>query len=288
MLDGPDHTAALPPPAAPDLAAPPNPAAPALAPTAWPAEYRRPYSRILLKLSGEALMGSQPYGIDPLVVTDIADQIRDVVAQGVQTSIVVGGGNIWRGLQAASKGMDRSTADYMGMLATVLNALALQDALETLGVQTRVQSALTIQEVAEPYIRRRALRHMEKGRVVVLAGGTGNPYFTTDSAAALRALELGAEAILMAKNYVDGVYSDDPRRNPDARRFYTLDYRYALEQGLRVMDSTALALCMDNNIPLIVFDLEHAGNIRRAAGGQPVGTFVGPVRTTLAEGEHHD
>jgi uridylate kinase len=251
----------------------------------WPGEYSRPYHRVLLKLSGEALMGNQPYGIDPLIVNSIAHQIRDVVAQGVQTSIVVGGGNIWRGLQASSKGMDRSTADYMGMLATVLNALALQDALEKLDVQTRVQSALTIQEVAEPYIRRRALRHMEKGRVVVLAGGTGNPYFTTDSAAALRALELGAEVILMAKNAVDGVYDDDPRRNRAARRFHTLDYRQALEMGLRVMDSTALALCMDNNIPLIVFNLEEQGNIRRAAGGQHVGTFVGPVATTLAKGE---
>jgi len=252
----------------------------------WPAAYSRPYRRVLLKLSGEALMGTASYGIDPLIVNNIAHQIRDVVAQGVQTSIVVGGGNIWRGLQASSKGMDRSTADYMGMLATVLNALALQDALENLDVQTRVQSALTIQEVAEPYIRRRALRHMEKGRVVVLAGGTGNPYFTTDSAAALRALELGAEAILMAKNGVDGVYDDDPRQNRAARRFHTLDYRQALEMGLRIMDSTALALCMDNTIPLIVFDLEEQGNIRRAASGQHVGTFVGPVATTLAEGEH--
>jgi uridylate kinase len=256
--------------------------------TAWPAQYSKPYSRVLLKLSGEALMGTAHYGIDPLVVNSLARQVRDIVAQGVQTSIVVGGGNIWRGLEASSKGMDRSTADYMGMLATVLNALALQDALEAVGVQTRVQSALTIQEVAEPYIRRRALRHMEKGRVVVLAGGTGNPYFTTDSAAALRALELGAEAILMAKNDVDGVYEADPKHHPTARRFQTLDYRQALEMNLRIMDSTALALCMDNRIPLIVFNFQEPGNIRRAVSGQHVGTFVGPVATTLAEGDNND
>ena len=266
-----------------------NPFAPADgAATAWPAHFSRPYKRVLLKLSGEALMGEQHFGIDPTIVNSIAHQVRDVVAQGVQTSIVVGGGNIWRGLEASSKGMDRSTADYMGMLATVLNALALQDALEKLDVQTRVQSALTIQEVAEPYIRRRAIRHMEKGRVVVLAGGTGNPYFTTDSAAALRALELGAEAILMAKNVVDGVYDDDPQRNPAARRFVTLDYRQALEMGLRVMDSTALALCIENRIPLIVFNLQEPGNIRRAVSGQHVGTFVGPVTTTLAKGADDD
>jgi uridylate kinase len=257
------------------------------APTAWPAAYSRPFQRVLLKLSGEALMGDQPYGIDPVIVNGIARQIRDIVAQGVQTSIVVGGGNIWRGLEASSKGMDRSTGDYMGMLATVLNALAMQDALEKLGVQTRVQSARTIQEVAEPYIRRRALRHMEKGRVVLLAGGTGNPYFTTDSAAALRALELGAEAILMAKNDVDGVYDADPKVHPAARRFVTLDYRQALEMNLRVMDSTALALCMENRIPLIVFNLLEPGNIRRAVSGQHVGTFVGPVATTLVEGDDH-
>ncbi|HUS17138.1 MAG TPA: UMP kinase [Chloroflexia bacterium] len=256
--------------------------------TAWPAQYSKPYSRVLLKVSGEALMGKEHYGIDPIVVNSLARQVSDIVAQGVQTSIVVGGGNIWRGLEASSKGMDRSTADYMGMLATVLNALALQDALEAVNVQTRVQSALTIQEVAEPYIRRRALRHMEKGRVVVLAGGTGNPYFTTDSAAALRALELGAEAILMAKNDVDGVYEADPKRNPTARRFKTLDYRQALEQNLRIMDSTALALCMDNRIPLIVFNFQEPGNIRRAVSGQHVGTFVGPVATTLAEGDNND
>ncbi len=218
----------------------------------------------------------------------MATQIAEIAQAGVSVAVVVGGGNIWRGKVHEEHGMDRSTADYMGMLATVLNALALQDALEKLDVQTRVQSALTIQEVAEPYIRRRALRHMEKGRVVVLAGGTGNPYFTTDSAAALRALELGAEAILMAKNAVDGVYDDDPHANPAARRFATLDFRQALERGLRIMDSTALALCMDNNIPLIVFDLEEAGNIRRAVSGQHVGTFVGRVPTTLAEGERND
>ncbi len=257
-------------------------ALPADAINGWPTGYTRPYQRILLKLSGEALMGTQLYGIDPAVVNGIAAQVSDIVAQGVQTSIVVGGGNIWRGLEASAKGMDRSTGDYMGMLATMLNALALQDALEKIGVQTRVQSALTIHQVAEPYIRRRALRHMEKGRVVVLAGGTGNPYFTTDSAAALRALELGAQAILMAKNDVDGVYEADPKLDPTARRYQTLAYQHALETGLKVMDSTALALCMDNHIPLIVFNLNTAGNIRRVVGGEQVGTFVGPVATTLA------
>jgi uridylate kinase len=255
---------------------------------AWPADFSRPYRRVLLKLSGEALMGSLPYGIDPLVVGSIAAQVRDVVAQGVQISIVVGGGNIWRGLEASSKGMDRSTGDYMGMLATVLNALALQDALEKIDVQTRVQSAITIQEVAEPYIRRRALRHMEKGRVVLLAGGTGNPYFTTDSAAALRALELGCQAILMAKNAGDGVYDAERRLEPAARRYFTLDYRHALEKNLRIMDSTALALCMDNKIPLIVFNLQEPGNIRRAASGEHLGTFVGPVATTLIGGDGND
>jgi len=233
------------------------------------------YQRILLKLSGEALAGDQGSGIDPVVVNTIAHQIRDVVAQGVQVAIVVGGGNIWRGIAASAQGMDRSTADYMGMLATVLNALALQDALEKRDVHTRVQSAIAMHEVAEPYIRRRAIRHMEKGRVVILAAGTGNPYFSTDTASALRALELGADVILMAKNKVDGVYTDDPFRNPAATKFEELSYRQALEMDLKVMDSTAMALCMDNCLPIIVFNLQEQGNILRVTMGEHVGTKVG-------------
>lgn len=233
------------------------------------------YSRILLKLSGEALAGDVGSGIDPKVVNSIADQIKDVVEHGVQVAIVVGGGNIWRGIAASAQGMDRSTADYMGMLATVLNALALQDALEKRKVFTRVQSAIAMHEVAEPYIRRRAIRHMEKGRVVILAAGTGNPYFSTDTAAALRALEIGAEVILMAKNKVDGVYSDDPAHNPDAVKFDSLSYKQAIEMGLRVMDTTAMALCMENYLPLVVFNLQERGNILRVALGERVGTNVG-------------
>jgi uridylate kinase len=233
------------------------------------------YSRILLKLSGEALAGDVGSGIDPKVVNSIADQVKDVVEHGVQVAIVVGGGNIWRGIAASAQGMDRSTADYMGMLATVLNALALQDALEKRKVFTRVQSAIAMHEVAEPYIRRRAIRHMEKGRVVILAAGTGNPYFSTDTAAALRALEIGAEVILMAKNKVDGVYSDDPALNPDAVKFDTLSYKQAIEMGLRVMDTTAMALCMENFLPIVVFNLQQRGNILRVAMGEPVGTNVG-------------
>ncbi len=233
------------------------------------------YHRILLKLSGEALAGDVGSGIDPNVVNNIAEQIRDVVARGVQVAIVVGGGNIWRGIAAAAQGMDRSTADYMGMLATVLNALALQDALEKRDVHTRVQSAIAMHEVAEPYIRRRAIRHMQKGRVVILAAGTGNPYFSTDTAAALRALEVGADVILMAKNRVDGVYTDDPFRNPEARKFEELSYRQALDLDLRVMDSTAMALCKDNDLPIVVFNLQESGNILRVAMGEHVGTKVG-------------
>jgi len=232
------------------------------------------YGRILLKLSGEALAGDVGSGIDPHVVNSIADQIKEVVDRGVQVAIVVGGGNIWRGLAASAQGMDRSTADYMGMLATVLNALALQDAIEKRKVFTRVQSAIAMHEVAEPYIRRRAIRHMEKGRVVILAAGTGNPYFSTDTAAALRALEIGAEVILMAKNKVDGVYSDDPAHNPHAVKFDTLSYKQAIEMGLRVMDTTAMALCMENFLPLVVFNLQERGNILRVAMGEPVGTNV--------------
>ncbi len=237
-------------------------------------ESRSPYSRIVLKLSGEALMGNMGYGVDPAVVTALADEISRVVAEGVQVAIVVGGGNIWRGLAASSRGMDRATADYMGMLATVINALALQDALEHHGVQTRVQTAVEMHQVAEPYIRRRAIRHMEKGRVVILAGGTGNPYFTTDTAAALRALEIGAEVILMGKNHVDGVYSDDPKRNPNATLFKTVSHQEALERNLRVMDQSALALCRENKLPIVVFDLLKPGNIESAALGEDVGTLV--------------
>lgn len=233
-----------------------------------------PFSRVVLKLSGEALMGDTGYGIDPAVVTALADEISRVVAEGVEVAIVVGGGNIWRGLAASSRGMDRATADYMGMLATVINALALQDALEHQGVQTRVQTAVEMHQVAEPYIRRRAIRHMEKGRVVILAGGTGNPYFTTDTAAALRALEIGAEVILMGKNHVDGVYSEDPKLNPNASRYTVLSHQEALERNLRVMDQSALALCRENELPIVVFDLMTPGNIERAALGEGVGTLV--------------
>lgn len=232
------------------------------------------YSRILLKLSGEALMGAQPYGIDPQVINLIAEEIKRVCTMGVQVAVVVGGGNIWRGLSAASSGMDRASADYAGMLATVLNGLTLQDALERIGVHTRVQTAIEMNAVAEPYIRRRAIRHMEKGRVVILAAGTGNPYFTTDTAAALRAVEIGAQVLLMAKNGVDGIYSADPRTDPQAERFAHITYLEALQRNLRVMDASALSLCMDNGTPIIVFDLNTAGNIVRAVRGEPIGTIV--------------
>jgi uridylate kinase len=229
---------------------------------------------VLLKLSGEALMGDEPYGIDPQVVATIARQVRRVCQLGVEVAIVVGGGNIWRGISAAATGMDRASADYAGMLATVLNALALQDALERLGVHTRVQTAIEMHQVAEPYIRRRAIRHMEKGRVVILAAGTGNPYFTTDTAAALRAVEIGAQVLLMAKNGVDGVYSADPRQDPTAERFEHITYLEALQRNLRVMDASALSLCMDNDLPIIVFNFQEPGNIERAVLGEPIGTVV--------------
>ncbi|HUP27648.1 MAG TPA: UMP kinase [Chloroflexia bacterium] len=228
----------------------------------------------MLKLSGEALAGEAGSGIDPDIVNAIADQIKEVLTLGVQIAVVVGGGNIWRGIAASAKGMDRAGADYMGMLATVLNALALQDALEKRDVMTRVQSAIAMHEVAEPYVRRRAMRHMEKGRVVILAAGTGNPYFSTDSAASLRALELGAEVLLMAKNRVDGVYTDDPFVNPNATKFDTLSYRQAIELDLRVMDTTAMALCMENYLPIVVFNLQENGNILRVVMGEQVGTVV--------------
>ena len=240
------------------------------------AETRRPaYRRIVLKLSGEALAGSLGYGIDPPVLDRIGAEVRDVADLGVQLAIVIGGGNIFRGVAASAGGMDRATADYMGMLATIINALALQDSLEKAGVQTRVLSAIEMRAVAEPYIRRRAIRHLEKGRVVIFAAGTGNPYFSTDTAAALRALEIGAEVILMAKNKVDGVYSDDPFRNPEAVKFDSLSYKQAIEMGLRVMDTTAMALCMENHLPIVVFNLQENGNILRVAMGEPVGTNVG-------------
>lgn len=236
---------------------------------------RRPYKRIILKFSGEALVAAGNFGIDPAIVGKLARDIAEVQhQQDIEIAVVIGGGNIWRGMSASTQGMDRATADYMGMLATVLNALALQDALEQLGVETRVQTAVDMHQIAEPFIRRRAIRHMEKGRVVILAAGTGNPYFTTDTAAALRAAELGAEVILMAKNGVDGVYSADPKTNPDAKRFDRLSYQDVLERNLRVMDAAAVALCRDNDLPIIVFDVEQDGNIQRAARGEEIGTLI--------------
>jgi uridylate kinase len=235
---------------------------------------RPAFGRILLKLSGEALMGDLEYGADPDRIAAIANAVKGVAARGVQVAIVVGGGNIYRGLAGAAEGMDRATGDYMGMLATVLNALALQDALERVGAVTRVQSAITISEVAEPYIRRRAMRHLERGRIVIFAAGTGNPFFTTDTAAALRALEIHAEAILMAKNGVEGVYSADPRQDPDARFISEISHRDAIQQQLAVMDSTALSLCMDNSLPIYVFNMDDERNIDRIVSGERVGTVV--------------
>jgi uridylate kinase len=232
------------------------------------------YRRVLLKLSGEALMGELDYGTDPARVQAIARQVATVQRRGVEISIVVGGGNIYRGLAAAARGMDRATGDYMGMLATVLNALALQDALEKASVATRVQSAITISEVAEPYIRRRAMRHLEKGRVVIFAAGTGNPFFTTDTAAALRAAELHAEIVLMAKNGVEGVYTADPAVDPTAQFIPEITHKDALTRGLQVMDSTAFALCMDNNLPIVVFNMADESNIDKIVSGQRVGTLV--------------
>ena len=231
------------------------------------------YKRVLLKLSGEALAGDQGYGIDPQVITTIAAQIKEVVECGVQLALVIGGGNIFRGVAASSKGMDRASADYMGMLATVINALAMQDALEKISVDTRVQSAIGMQEVAEPYIRRRAVRHLEKGRVVIFAAGTGNPYFTTDTAASLRAMEINAEVILKGTK-VDGVYSADPKKDPNARKYDQLSYLEVLKKGLQVMDATATSLCMDNKLPIIVFDVTAEGNIRRVVSGEQIGTIV--------------
>ena len=232
------------------------------------------FKRILLKLSGEALMGDLPYGADPDRIASIAEQVKTVADRGVEVAIVVGGGNIYRGMAGAAAGMDRATGDYMGMLATVLNALALQDALEKTGAVTRVQSAITISEVAEPYIRRRAMRHLERGRIVIFAAGTGNPFFTTDTAAALRALEIHAEAILMGKHGVEGVYSADPRLDSGASFTPEISHQEAIEQRLQVMDSTALSLCMDNGLPLYVFNIDDERNIDRIVCGERVGTVV--------------
>jgi uridylate kinase len=231
------------------------------------------YSRVLLKLSGEALAGEQKYGIDPKTIMAVASEVKEVVACGTQVALVIGGGNIFRGLAASSRGMDRASADYMGMLATMINSLAMQDALEKVGVDTRVQSAIEMREVAEPYIRRRAIRHLEKGRVIILGAGTGNPYFTTDTAASLRAMEIGAEVILKGTK-VDGVYSADPMKDPNAFKFDRLSYIDVLKKGLQVMDATATSLCMDNDLPIIIFNLTTGGNIKRVVLGEEIGTII--------------
>jgi uridylate kinase len=239
------------------------------------------FKRVLLKLSGEALMGDTKYGISPATLTGIAQEIKEVRELSVEVALVIGGGNIFRGIAGSTQGMDRASADYMGMLATVINALAMQDALEKLGVHTRVLSAIEMQQVAEPYIRRRAIRHLEKGRVVIFAAGTGNPYFTTDTAASLRAMEIHAESILKATK-VDGIYTADPKKDPTAKRYKTLSYLDVLKQELKVMDSTAISLCMDNDLPLVVFDLTKPGNIKKVIQGDDIGTLVGKVPTVLA------
>ncbi len=236
---------------------------------------KKKYKRVILKLSGEALAGPKGYGIDPVTVDNIAGQIQDLTKLGLDVAVVNGGGNIWRGLSGSSKGMDRATADYMGMLATIINSLALQDALENRGVPTRVQTAIEMRQIAEPYIRRRAIRHLEKGRVVIFAAGTGNPYFSTDTTASLRAAEIEADAILMAKKGVDGVYDSDPQINPKAKKYDKLPYIEVIQKHLKVMDSTAISLCMDNKIPIVVFDIDKKGNIVKAAKGEEIGTLVG-------------
>jgi len=232
------------------------------------------YKRVIIKLSGEALAGELCFGLEHKILDSISHQVKDIVEAGVETAIVVGGGNIWRGVSGSARGMDRATADYMGMLATVINALALQDALENVNVDTRVLSAIEMRQIAETYIRRRAIRHLEKGRVVIFAAGTGNPFFSTDTTAALRAAEIEAEAILMAKK-VDGVYDCDPMKNPLANKFTSLNYIDVLNKGLGVIDSTATTLCMDNNIPLIVFSILEEGNIKKAIMGEKIGTYIG-------------
>ena len=234
---------------------------------------RPAYKRILLKLSGEALMGEQTYGIDPAVATQIAKDIAEIQGMGLETAIVIGGGNIFRGVAASARGMDRATADYMGMLATVINALALQDALEQQNVVTRVVTAIEMRAVAEPFIRRRAIRHLEKGRVIVFGAGTGNPYFSTDTAAALRAMEIKAD-VIMKGTKVDGIYDADPMVKKDAVRYDSISYQQVLERGLKVMDSTAISLCMDNRLPIVVFNLRTPGNIKRAVTGEPIGSLV--------------
>jgi len=233
------------------------------------------YKRVVLKLSGESLAGDQGFGINPVVVEDIAQQIKKVHEEGIDVAIVVGGGNIWRGLSGSAKGMDRAQADYMGMLATCMNALAMQDGLRQAGVPSRVQTAIEMRQVAEPYIRGKAIRHMEKGRVVIFGAGTGNPYFSTDTTAALRAAEIQADVILMGKKGTDGIYDSDPNKNPDAKRFDALSYSEILARRLAIMDTTATSLCMDNDIPLVVFNIEDYENIYRAAVGEVIGTTVG-------------
>jgi len=232
------------------------------------------YRRIVLKLSGEALSGEQGYGIEPAIIQSIASQVKEVAKLGVEIAIVVGGGNIWRGKVGSEMGMDRATADYMGMLATVMNSLALQDSLETMGIPSRVQTSIEMRQVAEPYIRRKAIRHLEKKRVVIFAAGTGNPYFSTDTTAALRAAEIEAEVIFMAKNNVDGVYTEDPKINKNAQKYSSLSYMDMLNEGLGVMDSTASSLCMDNDIPLVVFSITEKGNIKRVVQGELIGTTI--------------
>lgn len=232
------------------------------------------YKRIVLKLSGEALAGEQGFGIDPTIVNSIADQIKEIIELGVEVAVVVGGGNIWRGKIGSELGMDRATADYMGMLATVMNSLALQDSLESKGINSRVQTSIEMRQVAEPYIRRKAIRHLEKARVVIFAAGTGNPYFSTDTTAALRAAEIEADVILMAKNNVDGVYSADPKIDKSAKKYAQLSYLEILNEGLAVMDATASSLCMDNDIPLIVFSITQCGNIKKVILGENIGTIV--------------
>ncbi len=240
------------------------------------------FKRILLKLSGEALQGDQGFGICPTVIESIASQVKEVWELGVEVAIVIGGGNIFRGVKASASGMDRATADYMGMLATVMNAMALQDAFETAGVPSRVQSAIEMREIAEPYIKRRAMRHLQKGRVVIFGAGTGNPFFTTDTAASLRAMEIHAEIIMKATK-VDGVYDCDPMRNPEAKKYDRLQYIEVLQQNLNVMDSTAISLCRDNDLPIMVFNLHENGNIKRAVVGENIGTLVGELKGPATE-----
>jgi uridylate kinase len=244
------------------------------------------YKRILLKISGEAMMGDQAYGVDPATVDYIAREIKEAVSMGIEVAVVIGGGNIFRGVEASVKGIERASADYMGMLATVINALALQNYLEKYGIPTRVQSAIEMKELAEPYIRRKAIRHLEKGRTVIFAAGTGNPYFTTDTASSLRAMEIGADVILKATK-VDGVYSSDPMKDPAAKKYDTVTYIDVLKKGLSIMDSTAISLCMDNNLPIVVFNLKGKGNIRKIIEGKKIGTLVRGNHGARAKKKNH-